>query len=220
MKTVAKKITFPLSVAAILWFLMFSPLTSGRLNFWLVMSFAAVCLTSLAFVFSDKEERKTLSGFKGLSIRELALQFLAGIALAFILWGVFWIGDKLSQALFGFARTQVENVYALKEGYPAWLIALLLLFVIGPAEEIFWRGFIQRNAAGFFKKGAGDKAFLFTIAFYTFVHLWSCNFMLIMAAMVAGCVWGFLYRLRPEMLPALIVSHALWDTLVFILFPI
>lgn len=217
MKTAAQKISFPLSIAAILWFLMFSPLTSGRLNFWLVMSFAAVCLTSLAFVFSDKEERKTLSGFKRLSIRELALQFLAGIALAFILWGVFWIGDKLSQALFGFARTQVENVYALKEGYPAWLIALLLLFVIGPAEEIFWRAFIQKNAVGLFNE---NGAFLFTLACYTFVHIWSFNFMLIMAALVAGAIWGFLYRLRPEMLPALIVSHALWDTLVFILFPI
>ena len=220
MKTAAQKISFPLSIAVILWFLMFSPWTSSHLNFWLTMSFAAVSLTSLAIVFSPEEERKSLIGVKGLSGTELIKQILTGLVLAGILWFVFWVGDKISQMLFGFARPQVDSVYAMKEGLPSWLIALLLLLVIGPAEEIFWRGFIQRNAAGFFKKGAGDKAFLFTIAFYTFVHLWSCNFMLIMAAMVAGCVWGFLYRLRPDMLPALIVSHAVWDALVFIVFPI
>lgn len=37
---------------------------------------------------------------------------------------------------------------------------------------------------------------------------------------VAGGVWGLIYRLRPQMLPALIVSHALWDALVFIWLPI
>ena len=43
---------------------------------------------------------------------------------------------------------------------------------------------------------------------------------LIMAAMVAGAVWGFIYYLYPQRLGALIVSHALWDVAVFIWFPI
>lgn len=211
------KITLPLSVAIILWFIMFSPWTSGHINFWLTMSFAAVCLTCLAFIFSANGERQSLTGFKGLSLSQIALRFLAGVGLALILWGVFWIGDKVSQMLFDFARPQVDNVYAMKDGFPSWLIALLLIFVIGPAEEIFWRGFIQRNAVALFKR---DGAFLFTLACYTFVHVWSCNFMLIMAALVAGCIWGFLYRAKPSLLPVLIISHAVWDVLVFIIIPI
>ena len=70
------------------------------------------------------------------------------------------------------------------------------------------------------RKWHEDKAFLLTAVIYALVHVWSLNFMLVMAALVAGCVWGFLYRLRPQMLPALIVSHALWDALVFIWMPL
>ena len=44
--------------------------------------------------------------------------------------------------------------------------------------------------------------------------------MLVMAALVAGFVWGLLYRLRPDWLPALIISHAVWDACVFVVFPI
>jgi len=44
--------------------------------------------------------------------------------------------------------------------------------------------------------------------------------MLIMAAAVAGFIWGLGYRLFPERLGALIISHALWDCAVFIWFPI
>ena len=44
--------------------------------------------------------------------------------------------------------------------------------------------------------------------------------MLLMAALVAGIVWGGLYRLFPQRLGAIIVSHAVWDVAVFIWFPI
>jgi membrane protease YdiL (CAAX protease family) len=43
--------------------------------------------------------------------------------------------------------------------------------------------------------------------------------MLIMAALVCGAFWGLLYMLNKNLLTVL-VSHALWDVAVFILFPI
>jgi membrane protease YdiL (CAAX protease family) len=52
------------------------------------------------------------------------------------------------------------------------------------------------------------------------VHLAKFNFMLIMAAAVAGFIWGLAYRFFPERLGALIISHALWDCAVFIWLPI
>ncbi|HQO41301.1 MAG TPA: CPBP family glutamic-type intramembrane protease, partial [Spirochaetota bacterium] len=54
---------------------------------------------------------------------------------------------------------------------------------------------------------------------YTLVHVWSFNFMLIMAAMVCGAFWGLIYKYNRS-LTTLIVSHALWDLMVFIVFPI
>ena len=110
---------------------------------------------------------------------------------------------------------------AMKTGMPPYVIALLLLLLICPAEELFWRGYVQRTLARVLSgKWAADLAFIVTTAVYALVHVWSFNFMLVMAALVAGAVWGFIYRLCPKALPALIVSHALWDALVFVIMPI
>ena len=209
-----RKLILSVFVAALFWFYMFSPWTQGRPNFWLVMSLAALVLSSLSLVFSP--DRKAL-----LRVEKPLLQIAAGVAIAFALWGVFWIGDKLSSMLFDFARSEVNAVYAMKTGLPQWGIALLLIFLIGPAEELFWRGYVQRTLSAVLPgKRAADIALVATVLVYSLVHIWSFNFMLVMAAMVAGAVWGLIYRTKPELLPALIVSHALWDVLVFVIIPI
>lgn len=198
--------------AAILWFWMFSPLTRGILNFWLSMSVSALVLTAFALDFR-------LPG--RISVSRPLLQAVAGVALAVVLWGIFWVGDKLSSLMFDFARPGVDALYSMKQGLPQWAIALLLLFVIGPAEEFFWRGYVQRTLAESLPgRNGGNAAFLITAAVYALIHVPSMNFMLVMAALVAGAVWGFIYRLCPKALPALVLSHALWDALVFIIFPI
>lgn len=209
-----RKLILSVFVAALFWFYMFSPWTQGRPNFWLVMSLAALVLSSLSLVFSP--DRKAL-----LRVEKPLLQIAAGVAIAFALWGVFWVGDKLSSMLFDFARSEVNAVYAMKTGLPQWGIALLLIFLIGPAEELFWRGYVQRTLSAVLPgKRAADIALVATVLVYSLVHIWSFNFMLVMAAMVAGAVWGLIYRTKPELLPALIVSHALWDALVFVIIPI
>ena len=210
-----KRLAAAVAVAALLWFYMFSPWTHGAPNFWIIMSASAVVLTSLALAFSHDAE----SAFK---IEKPLLQLLGGIVLAFVLWGIFWIGDKLSSMLFDFARPGVDAVYSMKEGVPSWLIVVLLLFLIGPAEELFWRGYVQgtlsRLLAG--RRFGADIALSLTALVYALVHIWSFNFMLVMAALIAGTVWGLVFRLCPKALPALVVSHALWDALVFVILPI
>ena len=142
---------------------------------------------------------------------------LWGVAIAVALWGVFWVGDKLSQLMFDFARPQVDTIYGMKDGQSPWLLTALMLFLIGPAEEIFWRGYVQENLS---KKWNANVGFIVTTLIYALVHAGSFNFMLIMAALVAGAVWGLLYRLFPKYFAAIIISHALWDVAVFIWFPI
>jgi membrane protease YdiL (CAAX protease family) len=105
----------------------------------------------------------------------------------------------------------------MKGGESAWLLTALMLFLIGPAEEIFWRGYIQQQLS---QKWNPNIGFLITTAIYALVHASSFNFMLTMAALVAGVVWGLLYRFYPEKFGAIILSHALWDVAVFIWFPI
>lgn len=205
-----RRLIFAIGVAALLWFYMFSPWTGGLTNFWMNMSISAVILSSMALPWSGYRLSKP-------HFKNACLQLLLGIAIAFALWGIFWIGDKLSQMMFTFARPQVDNVYAMKDGSNATMIVLLLLFLIGPAEEFFWRGFVQKRMS---EKMCANAALVVTTLVYGLVHIWSFNFMLVMAALVAGGVWGLIYRIKPSLLPALIISHALWDALVFVILPI
>ena len=206
------QLVLSLLVAALLWFFMFSPWTSPHINFWVCMTASALILTCFAFAFGGKESIGTDSDLPGAKTSTVLL----GILIAAALWGIFWVGDKLSQLLFSFSRAQVNLIYNIKGNVSPTLLALLLLFIIGPAEEIFWRGYIQRTLS---KRLKPFIAFLLTTVCYTLVHLPSGNFMLIMAALVCGIVWGGLYWLMPQNLRAIIISHALWDAAAFVWLP-
>ncbi|MDR2173097.1 MAG: CPBP family intramembrane metalloprotease [Burkholderiales bacterium] len=200
---------FPIAVAAALWFAMFSPWTASHLNFWWSMLFSASVLIIMSAVFG----RDWLPQFRP-SVRAAVI----GLVSAVMLWGVFYLGHALSTALFSFAAPQISAIYGLRDGNNYLWIALLLLFIVGPAETIFWQGFIQRNLMARW----GDlPGFAVTTLIYAFVHLWSLNVMLLLAATVCGLFWGGLYMLlKPRNLWPLIISHAVWDVMVFVLLPI
>ena len=202
------RLIFGIGLAAVLWTIMFSPWTSPHVNFWVMMTCSGLALTLYSTWASPgwwKDIRFGLS------------DILIGTALAAALWGVFWIGDRLSSMMFDFARPQVDMIYGMKEGENPLILTLLMLFIIGPAEEIFWRGYVQKNLSAKWNPNIG---FIVTTLVYSLVHLPKMNFMLIMAAAVAGFIWGLAYRFFPERLGAIILSHALWDCAVFIWFPI
>ncbi|MBQ4063825.1 MAG: CPBP family intramembrane metalloprotease [Bacteroidaceae bacterium] len=203
-----KKVVFTIILATVLWTVMFSPLTAPHVNFWWTMTASAVLLSLLSTLFRPDWWR---------GIRISFGELLLGVAIAVGLWLVFWVGDKMSQLLFDFARPQVDSIYGMKAGESPWLLTLLMLFIIGPAEEIFWRGYVQRSLSERINPNMG---FVVTTAVYALVHAGSCNFMLTMAALVAGAAWGLLYRLFPRHFGAIILSHALWDVAVFVWFPI
>ncbi len=197
----------PISLATLLWFLMFSKWTSHLFNFWIGIAISASILMLLAFYF--KPNIKKQFQWSGKAI-------LWGLVSAVALWIIFYLGNYFSSLLFGFAREQVEGIYALKDGNNKWLIALGLIFIMGPAEEIFWRGYVQQS---FVKKYGEWKGFIFATLIYSLIHIWSFNFMLVMAALVCGIFWGLMYRYNKNLVP-LIISHAVWDVAVFILLPI
>lgn len=201
------RLSIGLLVAFVAWFWMFSPWTAEIFPLWPSMALVSVVLLLIAAPWRSRGEA---SGGWG-------RQLLLGVAIAVLLWGVFWVGDRVSSWLFDFARPQVEAVYSMRGGMPSWLVALQLLLLTGPAEELFWRGYVQRTLA---LRWNANWGFVVATVLYTLIHLFSFNFMLIMSSLVCGLAWGGLYRLRPQWLPALVVSHALWDACVFVVFPI
>lgn len=201
------KIFFRVLTAAVLWFAMFSPWTAPYLNFWYAMSCSAIILWLISARLTPDFLRSFHVGYKDLAI---------GVSSAVVLWGVFFIGDVVSSWMFNFAAPQVSDIYSMKDNQDILFISLALILVIGPAEEVFWRGYLQRMLTVKYGKYA---AFVSTTLIYALVHVWSFNFMLIMAALVCGFFWGVLYMYRRSLMTN-IISHALWDVAVFIIFPI
>ena len=178
----------------------------GLLDFWWQMSIASVVTGGLALKFASRDV-----------CRNVLLEGVLAVVLAAALWGVFWLGNEISRMLFDFSRGQVDAIYALRADQSPVLIGVLLLVLIGPAEELFWRGVVQHRLS---QRLGPNFGFVLAAFCYTFIHVWSFNFMLIGAAAVCGVIWGACYRFFPKHLPALVLSHAIWDAVVFVVFPI
>jgi len=141
---------------------------------------------------------------------------VAGILAAAVLYGIFFVGNAIAPYIVPGAQGQVGGIYALGSGTERALIFLLLCFVTGPGEEIFWRGFLQGRLMDRWGPGRG---FVLTTLIYGAVHVFSLNLMLIMAALVAGAFWGGLYLWRRD-LTLVVVSHSLWSAFIFAVAPI
>ncbi len=198
-------ITVPVAIilVAFLWFITFY-LTVGV--FWTKIALSTVILAAFAlWAAPDIRHRVTCN----------ARALVWGVLSAGALYGLFWIGRTVSLLLFPFAGDQIWSVYDKASGYNPCIILCVLLFITGPCEEIFWRGFLQDNLMKRYGKNAG---WISATIVYAGVHIWSLNFMLVGAAAVAGAFWGALYR-RTETLTPVIISHALWSAVIFTLAP-
>lgn len=199
------------AVAAALFIALFRFKRLGPLDFWAWLSLIIVIVVGMSLVLDRGYTRRLREDLRSGLARKAAL----GIASAAALYGVFAVGRIVAPRIFPFAAAGIENVYALKAGAPILRIVLLIGLVIGPGEELFWRGFFQERTSGTTSPVLG---FALTALLYTAVHLASGNPMLVLTAGVCGVFWGWLYlRFRSPVLN--VVSHTLWDLAVFVVFP-
>jgi len=200
----------------ILAFILFVPLFVtrgiGDFDFWWWMSANITFLIVLAAALDSGWWPSITGDFKKGVIQKCGLGLLSALGLYIF----FYAGNTVSRFIFSFAGNGIENVYAFKNNVPPLRIALLMVLVIGPGEELFWRGFLQRRFQ--IQKGP-IKGFLLATLMYTVVHLGSGNIMLLLAAGVCGLFWGFLY-LRTGSMILNVVSHTVWDVAIFLLFPV
>jgi len=167
-----------------------------RERFWVRMTTTGFTLGALALASGEAERIR----FRW---RHVAL----GFAIASGLYMIFQIGDRQARRIMPRGEDQIDEIYALREIRPREEIALRLAAVIGPAEELFWRGWLQRRIG-----------WLPASAAYAGAHLVTGNATLIGAAGVAGVYWGALAALGAPM-TALVVSHVVWDIWIFLVSP-
>lgn len=199
------------AVAAALFIALFRFRRLGPLDFWTWIAANVVLVVVLSLVLDRGYAARLRRDVASAPLRKIG----TGIASAAVLYAVFAAGRLLALRLFPFAAAGIGSVYALKSGLPLLRVVLLIALVVGPGEELFWRGFFQHNVA---ETAGRRRGFILTALLYAAVHLASGNIMLVLAAAVCGLFWGWLYlRFRSPLVN--IVSHTLWDLAVFVAFP-
>lgn len=199
------------AVAAALFIALFRLQRLGPLDFWAWLAANVVLVVGLGLVLDRGFAARLRLDFASAPLRKIGI----GVASAALLYAVFAAGRLLALELFPFAAAGIGRVYALKSGVPLLRVVLLVALVIGPGEELFWRGFFQHNVA---ETAGRRRGFVLAALLYAAVHLASGNVMLVLAAAVCGLFWGWLYlRFRSPL--ANVVSHTLWDLAVFVIFP-
>jgi membrane protease YdiL (CAAX protease family) len=173
-------------------------------NFWVKIGLSVTVICLYSVIWQKPRVRFTLNNV------------LAGTLSAVVLYGLFVLGNLLAPYIIPGAGRQVGGIYDLGMGTDRVLIFLLLCFITGPGEEIFWRGFLQENLM----RRCGDlPGYVLGTLIYGGVHLFSLNVILILAALVAGAFWGILYLWKRDV-GLVIVSHSLWSAFIFAVFPV
>jgi len=189
------------ALASVCWAITFG--WSGG-NFWIKIGLSVVVVSLYSLLW----QRPNIS----LHFRS----FLLGLFSALILYSIFLLGNKLAPIILPGAKTQVGGIYSLGAGANKVFIFLLLFFITGPGEEIFWRGFLQDRLM---ERWGNFTGYLISTALYAGVHVFSWNLMLVLAALVAGAFWGFLYFWKRDLLVQ-ITSHSFWSAVIFAVAPV
>ncbi len=191
--------------AAVLWYVVFELPIS---KFWVKMAVATIVLATVAIASS-------FGNLKSL-LRVRLRHVVIGIVSAAFLYGVFLLGKLVLIAIIPSAEESIGAVYSTGSGVPSSLVAFLLLFITSPAEEIYWRGFLQRTLTQHLGRRVGYALAVFA---YTGVHIVTLNLPLILAALVAGVVWCAIFAREQSLIPG-IISHSIWATTIFVFAPV
>jgi membrane protease YdiL (CAAX protease family) len=138
-----------------------------------------------------------------------------GLGSAAGLYAIFQVGDRMARRIMPAGNREIASIYLLRKAAPPEAIAAALALVIGPGEELFWRGLVQR---GLMRRFGRLRGTLLASSIYGGIHLVSANLTLTGAAATAGLFWGALYARQPRVAP-MIVSHVSWDIWIFLIAP-
>ncbi|MCJ7841717.1 CPBP family intramembrane metalloprotease [Lederbergia sp. NSJ-179] len=172
--------------------------------FWYLYTATMLFLISITIIAEKTEDK--------ISIKQAIFW---GIPSGILLYVLFSFGKWLLSFIPVNALNQITKLYEYFSLEWLWQY-LLLIFVIIPGEEFFWRGFVLKRILRYIHPtaaviiGASLNALAFCLTGYL---------LLILAAFFSGLVWGILYVWKRS-LPLLIISHLIFDLLLFVLFPL
>ncbi len=176
-----------------------------RPRFWTRMTWTGLALGGLALLLSGPARAARVRWW----------HVPLGLLSAAVLYLTFQVGDRFARRFVPSGDAEIREIYALRTLRPRPEIATRLATIVGPAEELFWRGLVQ---AALMRRFGRWKGAALAAGAYGGVHVTSGNFTLLGAAGVAGAHWCALYAAGVP-LGALIVSHVAWDIWIFLVQP-
>ncbi len=164
-------------------------------------------MTCVAYLLSNQTGEKFRRGLWRIAV---------GIIVAFILYGIFLFGNLAvtNLKLFGVSGANEQTIYGLFSGAPI----PLLVFVFA-LDAIGFESFFRGNLQTIFSRRIGIGAVFLVAAIDAAIHLSTLNPLFPATVIVADSIWGLNYSFTKNIYSN-IISHFLWDLMVFLIFPI
>lgn len=172
--------------------------------FWYILPACLLVLTIWTILLEDVDDRISF-------IRYITAGILSGL----LLYALFYFGNAM---IHFFNLPLADNIGRLYKWFAPsqfWQYIALVLIAV-PGEELFWRGFIQKRIL---KRLPAVWSIIISAAMYASVHIYSTEMILVFAAFVSGIIWGLLFAWKRS-IPLVIVSHLVFDLLLFVLAPL
>ncbi|PLR81420.1 CPBP family intramembrane metalloprotease [Bacillus canaveralius] len=176
----------------------------NRAVFWYMFTAAMLILISYSILNEEVDDQQSVGSY-----------LLYGLLSGFVLFAVFWAGNFLIDLLNLPFSKGVAKLYNRLAPAQLWHYIVLILVII-PGEEIFWRGFIQKRLE---KYVPATASIVLAAVMYTSVHFYAGYMVLPIAALFGGLFWGFLYWWKRS-IPLVIVSHLVFDLFLFVFIPL
>ena len=172
--------------------------------FWYIYTASMACLLTLTFRLERPHNDFKLKD-------TLVIGFLSGI----LMYMITWTASKVLPAVHPPLQDQLEDLYILLSPTETWQYFVLILLII-PGEEIFWRGLIEKRLLTHIK---AVPAVLLSTLLYAFPLIFSGNLLLVLAGIGGGLLWGVIYAWKRS-LTLVIISHLLFDLMLLAAFPL
>ena len=172
--------------------------------FWYLYTFTMLLFIALSFVLVKMEDEVQTWEY-----------LVFGIGYGTLTYGLIATAYRFASIFTNDAAISVEQFLSVYGPTTVWHY-LLLMLIIAPGEELFWRGFVQQKLKAymspFFAVLVASLLFGLSMSFSGF-------WLGVLAAVTSGILWGLLYEWKRSM-PLIIIAHITMTILLFLVLPL
>lgn len=172
--------------------------------FWYLYTFTLLVCMAIAVIYSNSMDE--LPTWKYL---------IYGIGYGTITYGIVRLGYMILTKINSNIEKNIDHFLTIFGPNNSWHY-VLLIFIIVIGEELFWRGYVQQLLKNWLPTWG---AVLISSILFSLSFLSSGFYLGVLAALISGLLWGFLYEWKKSM-PLIIICHEVFILLLFLILPL